>query len=177
MIQEAPIPVLRPAVIFDRDGVLNIDHGYVADPARLNWITGARLAIRRLNKLGILVIVATNQSGIGRGYFGWEDLRAFHAAMQTQLVGEGAHIDAFYVCPYHENAVLEAYRVVDHPDRKPAPGMLLRALTEWGIDPARAVMVGDKQTDVLAAERAGIAGLLFPGGDLAAFLADQGVTK
>ena len=167
---------LRSAVIFDRDGVLNIDHGYVVDPARLDWIDGAREAILALNAAGALVFVATNQSGVGRGYFSFADLDRFHDAMQSQLADIGAHIDAFYACPFHESANLEAFRIADHPDRKPNPGMILRIMADWPVDPARTIMVGDKATDVEAARRAGIQGRLFPGGDLAAFLRVSGTT-
>ncbi|MGI9168614.1 MAG: D-glycero-alpha-D-manno-heptose-1,7-bisphosphate 7-phosphatase [Caulobacteraceae bacterium] len=171
--REAQREALKPgraAVIFDRDGVLNVDHGYVGDPARLEWAPGARRAVARLNGEGVLVIVATNQSGVARGYFDQSAVEGLHAVMQAQLAADGAHIDAFYICPYHAEASAPAWRHPDHPDRKPNPGMILRALADWSIDPARALMVGDKESDLEAARRAGIAGALFPGGDLDEFL-------
>jgi len=167
----------RAAVFFDRDGVLNIDHGYVAEPERLEWIPGARRAVARLNAAGVLAIVVTNQSGVGRGMFDAAAVDAFHASMQQALARDGAHIDAFYVCPFHAEAKVAAFRHPDHPDRKPNPGMILRAMADWDIDPARAVLVGDKDSDLEAARRAGIAGLFFPGGDLADFLANLALTK
>lgn len=160
----------RSAVIFDRDGVLNVDHGYVGEAARLEWIPGARRAIRRLNGEPVLVIVATNQSGVARGLFDEAAVTRLHGFMQDELAADGAHIDAFYVCPFHPEAVVADYRHPDHPDRKPNPGMVLRALADWSIDPARALLVGDKATDLEAARRAGIAGALFTGGDLDEFL-------
>ena len=165
----------RAAVIFDRDGVLNLDHGYVGEAERFEWMTGARGAIGRLNGRGVLVIVATNQSGVARGMFDMAAVEGIHDLMQSQLAADGAHIDAFYVCPFHPNAVVQAYRHPDHPDRKPNPGMILRAMADWNIDPARAVLVGDKPRDIAAATRAGIRGVLFPGGDVDAFLRDQGL--
>ncbi len=160
----------RAAVIFDRDGVLNHDHGYVGDPERFVWIDGARRAIRRLNEGGVLAIVATNQSGVARGLFDFAAVERLHAVMQADLAVDGARIDAFYVCPFHAEASDPAYAHDDHPDRKPNPGMLLRAMDEWRIDPAFCLMVGDKMSDLEAAKRAGIASAHFGGGDLDAFL-------
>ena len=162
------LPPLR-AVFLDRDGVLNVDHGYVSDPARLDWIDGAREAVAAMTKAGLKVMVVTNQSGIGRGYFEEAAMHGFHAAMQAQLAPFGGQIDAFYFAPHHENAV-DVYRVVDHPDRKPNPGMILRGLAEFGLTPAEAVIIGDRSSDVEAGRRAGMPGFLFRGGDLHAFV-------
>jgi len=161
----------RAAVFLDRDGVLNVDHGYVGQVERLEWMPGARRAVARLNALGLLVIVATNQSGVARGYFDEAAVERLHRAMLDDLAEAGARIDAFYVCPFLPDAPVERYRHPDHPDRKPNPGMLLRALADFRIDPARALLVGDSERDLEAARRAGIAAVLFPGGDLDAFVA------
>ncbi len=163
-------PALLRAVFLDRDGVLNVDHGYVHDPARLEWIAGAREAVALLTAAGLKVIVVTNQSGIGRGYFDEAAMDGFHGAMRAELARLGGRIDAFYFAPHHEDAVVEAYRVADHPDRKPNPGMILRGLADFGLQPEEAILVGDKDTDVEAARRAGVEGLLFPGGDLHDFI-------
>jgi D-glycero-D-manno-heptose 1,7-bisphosphate phosphatase len=132
MTSSPSLPPLK-AVFLDRDGVLNIDHGYVYDPAKLDWIAGAREAVAAMTKAGLKVLVVTNQSGIGRGYFDEAAMDRFHAAMQAQLAEIGGRIDAFYHSPFHETAVVEAYRVADHPDRKPNPGMVLRGLTDWNL--------------------------------------------
>ena len=163
----------RFAVIFDRDGVLNVDTGYAYDPAKLEWMPGARAAVARVNRAGAVAVVATNQSGIGRGYYREADMEAFHEEMVRQLEADGARIDRIYFAPHHEAAPEERYRVADHPDRKPNPGMLLRALADFGIDPADAIMIGDKETDMEAARRAGVAGFLYRGGDLDAFVAER----
>ena len=160
----------RPAIIFDRDGVLNVDHGYVGDMARFEWTRGALRAVRRVNDAGVLAIVATNQSGVARGYFDVAAVDRLHGAMQADLAAEGARIDAFYVCPFLADAAVAAFAHPDHPDRKPNPGMILRAVADWSIDPARALMIGDKDSDIQAALRAGIRGMLFSGGDLDAFV-------
>lgn len=169
MSDATDLPPLK-AVFLDRDGVLNIDHGYVYDPAKLNWIDGAREAVAAMTAAGLKVLVVTNQSGIGRGYFDELAMDRFHAAMQEQLAELGGRIDAFYHSPYHETAVVEAYRVADHPDRKPNPGMILRGLADWNIASEEAVIIGDRHIDVEAGNRAGIPGYLFKGGNLRAFV-------
>ncbi len=161
----------RAAVFFDRDGVLNIDHGYVGELGRFEWVTGARQAIAAVNGAGRLAIVITNQSGVARGMFTEADVAGLHAAMEADLATIGARIDAFYICPYHADARVAAFRHPDHPDRKPNPGMIMRAITDWDIDPGRSVLIGDKESDMEAARRAGVVGLLFEGGDLAEFVA------
>jgi D-glycero-D-manno-heptose 1,7-bisphosphate phosphatase len=158
-------------VIFDRDGVLNVDHGYAFKPEELEWVPGAMAAVRRANDAGAVVVIATNQSGIGRGYYAEADMEAFHAEMLRQLATVGAHIDAIYFAPHHEAAVEDRYRVADHPDRKPNPGMLLRALAYFGVAPQDAFMIGDKPSDMEAARRAGVRGVFYEGGDLEALIA------
>jgi D-glycero-D-manno-heptose 1,7-bisphosphate phosphatase len=165
------------AVIFDRDGVLNVDHGYVGEVERLEWMAGAKAAVRRLNDAGIKVLVVTNQSGVARGYFDEAAVARVHDAMQDDLAPLGARIDAFYVCPFHEDATVPAYAHPNHPDRKPNPGMVLKALTEWRLDPARVILVGDKESDMRAAAGAGVTGALFPGGNLEEFLVVLQVLK
>ena len=165
------------AVIFDRDGVLNIDHGYVGEVDRLEWMAGAKAAVRRLNEAGVKVLVATNQSGVARGYFDEAAVARVHGAMQADLASLGAHIDAFYVCPFHEDATIPAYAHPNHPDRKPNPGMVLRALAEWRLDPARVILIGDKESDMKAAAAGGVKGALFSGGNLEQFLVVLGMLK
>jgi D-glycero-D-manno-heptose 1,7-bisphosphate phosphatase len=167
----------RAAVLFDRDGVLNVDHGYVGGAERLDWIPGARRAVADLNRSGLLVIVVTNQSGVARGLYDLASVDALHARMQAELASDGGRIDAFYLCPYHADARIEDFRHPDHPDRKPNPGMILRAIADWDIDPTRALLVGDKQSDLEAARRAGVRGVLFEGGDLSRFMATVALPK
>ena len=108
--ETARTPPVR-AVIFDRDGVLNVDHGYVGQVERLEWTPGARTAVARLNAQGTLAIVATNQSGVARGYFDMAAVEAVHAAMAADLAAEGGRLDAIYVCPFHEDGEVAAFRV------------------------------------------------------------------
>jgi len=166
-------PPLRPALFLDRDGVLNEDRGYVYRWEDFRWIAGARDVVAAFNRAGWLVIVVTNQSGVGRGYYSEDDVHALHARMAQDLAELGGRIDAFYHAPDHPEAPLDAYRHPDPPDRKPNPGMILRALADWPIDKAASVLVGDKPSDLEAALRAGVRAVLFPGGDLKAFLAAE----
>lgn len=161
---------VKPTVVFDRDGVLNIDSGYTHRPEDLVWQPGAREAIRLLNDRGYYVIVATNQAGVARGLYGEDAIPLFHARMQDQLADIGAHIDAFYHCPYHHEGKVERYTVADHPDRKPNPGMILRAFSEWPVDKSRSFLIGDRDSDIEAAQRAGIPGHFYKGGDVAALV-------
>ncbi len=165
-----PPAALKPALFLDRDGVLNEDQGYVHRWADFRWIQGAREAVADFNRAGWLVIVVTNQSGVGRGYYTEDAVHALHAHMQSDLAQIGARIDAFYHAPQHPEAADPAYRHPDPPLRKPNPGMILQALADWPVDRAASLLVGDKASDLEAATRAGVRGLLFPGGDLKRFL-------
>ena len=173
MPEPTPASLLRPALFLDRDGVLNEDHGYVSRWEDFRWIAGAREAVAAFNRAGWLVIVVTNQSGVGRGFYTEDAMHALHARMAQDLAEVGGRIDAFYHAPHHPDAPLDAYRHPDPPDRKPNPGMILRALSEWPIDREASLLVGDKPSDLEAALRAGIRGVLFSGGDLRQFLSEE----
>ncbi|WP_395945988.1 D-glycero-alpha-D-manno-heptose-1,7-bisphosphate 7-phosphatase [Brevundimonas sp.] len=159
-----------PAVFLDRDGVLIEDSGYPHLPEHLRLIPGAATAVRRLNRLGYLAVIVTNQSGVARGLFDEAQMNRFNALLVKTLAKEGAVIGPVYACPFHPEARDERYRHPDHPDRKPNPGMLLRAIADHGIDPARSFMIGDQKRDIEAAKRAGVSGFLFEGGDLDVFV-------
>jgi D-glycero-D-manno-heptose 1,7-bisphosphate phosphatase len=159
------------AALLDRDGVLNVDHGFTHRPEDLAFVPGAIAAVRRLNRAGRKVIVVTNQAGVARGLYDEAAVEAFHAAMTTALAAEGARIDAFYYCPFHPDASVEVYRHADHPDRKPNPGMVLKALGDFDVAPENAFLIGDRDSDLEAAARARVRGYFFEGGDLDAFVA------
>ena len=150
----------RPAAFLDRDGVLNIDHGYAYRPDQLDWVDGAPEAVRLLNEAGFIVIVVTNQSGVARGMYGEADLHKFHAHMQGALRAKGASIDAFYYCPHHPEGTVEAF-AVQCDCRKPGIGMLEQAVREWPIDLDRSFLIGDRDGDMEAAAAFKIPGIRF----------------
>lgn len=166
-----PSSGLRPAVFLDRDGVLNADFGYVGKVERVVMMPGAAAAVRRINAAGFFAFVVTNQSGIARGLYTEADYFAVRAHIHGILAGQGARIDAERYCPFHPEGTLPAFRH-DSPWRKPRPGMLLDLMDRFPVDPARSLLIGDKASDLEAAAAAGIAGHLFPGGDLDTFLRD-----
>ena len=153
------------AIFFDRDGTLNVDVDYLHEPEKFIWTQGAIDAIRWANEHGYLVIVVTNQSGIARGYYDEAAVHRLHDWMNAELAAHGAHIDAFYYCPHHPEAPVPAY-AKNCDCRKPAPGMLLRAIREHHIDPAASFLFGDGARDVAAAGRAGVKGVRYTGGSL-----------
>jgi D-glycero-D-manno-heptose 1,7-bisphosphate phosphatase len=150
----------RPAAFLDRDGVLNIDRGYVHRPEQLEWIAGAPDAVRLLNEAGYYVIVITNQSGVARGYYQEAAVRQFHAHMQDVLRAQGAHIDAFYHCPHHPEGTVKEL-AVRCDCRKPGTGMLEQAAREWPIDLGLSFLIGDKDDDMAAAAAFNIRGIKF----------------
>ncbi|HJP83305.1 MAG TPA: D-glycero-beta-D-manno-heptose 1,7-bisphosphate 7-phosphatase [Fimbriimonadaceae bacterium] len=149
----------------DRDGVINVDRGYVYRPDQWEWMPDAIEAVRWLNDNGFVVIAVTNQSGIGRGLFSERDFQSLAEFMQTELAKSGAKIDDVYFCPHHPTEAQGAYRL-DCECRKPKPGMLLRGLREYSGDTDSSFFIGDKQSDMEAARAAGISGLLYEGGSL-----------
>ena len=160
---------VRPAAFLDRDGVLNVDVGYAHRPEQIVWVDGAAEAIRRLNNLGFLVFVVTNQAGIARNLYAEVDVEALHAWMASELAMQGASIDDWRFSPYHPE--FQAERFAHKADwRKPQPGMLVDLMRHWPVDPSASFLVGDRETDVAAAKAAGIAGHLFQGGRLDDFL-------
>ena len=111
----------RPAAFLDRDGVLNIDRGYVHAPEQVEWVEGARQAVKRLNDAGYYVFVVTNQAGVAKGLYREEAIHRLHRWMASELAESGASIDDWRYCPYHPEGSVEAYRGA-HDWRKPSPG-------------------------------------------------------
>ncbi len=166
---ELPRALGRRALFLDRDGTINVDHGWVGTRERFEFVPGAVDAVRAATRAGWHVFVVTNQSGIARGLYSEADMHALHAWMADTMRAAGGTIDDIRHCPFHPDAALAEYRQVSGL-RKPEPGMILDLLRAWRLDPAGCVLVGDQPTDMQAAAAAGVAGHLFPGGSLEAFV-------
>ena len=147
------------AVFLDRDGVINVDHGYVSTWEQFEFLPGVPEALRELQDAGYLLIVVSNQSGIGRGYYSEADVASLNQAIAQHLESTvGVTLSGFYHCPHHPTeAEGEFRRQCDC--RKPAPGMIRRAVLDHGIDVKTSLLVGDKDSDIEAGRAAGVAGL------------------
>jgi len=139
----------RRALFLDRDGVINVDKGYVSSTKDLVFVDGIEKLIKFCNEMKILVIVLTNQSGVGRGYYAEEDVYHLHQYMDEALNKKGAKIDAWYFSPYHPESKIPKYKKVSLT-RKPGPGMILNAAYKYNIDLERSLMIGDKTSDILS---------------------------
>ena len=159
----------RQVLFLDRDGVINVDVGYLSDPAQLEFIPGAIEAMKEAQTRGYDIIVVTNQSGVARGYYTEEDVQALHAEMSRRLEAEGVHILAYYYCPHHPEGTVEEYKKACDC-RKPNPGMLTEAIEEWHVDVDGSFLVGDKPSDVEAAEAIGMRAYPFEEDNLMTFL-------
>ena len=138
----------KPALILDRDNTINFDNGYTFDPRDLYLFPDISETIKKVNDAGCYVFVATNQSGIGRGYYSADDVHTFHKSIRKELLSDGAHIDAFEICPHlpSENCAC----------RKPATLMLQRLYNNYQFDVNRSIMIGDKESDVVCGQNFGI---------------------
>jgi D-glycero-D-manno-heptose 1,7-bisphosphate phosphatase len=147
----------RPAIFLDRDGVVVEEVDYLGRARDLRMIAGSAAAVARCNRLGIPVILVSNQSGIGRGFYGWSDFAAVQAALSASLAEVGAHFDAVLACAYHANAQGQ-YRVANHPWRKPNPGMLREAGKRMHLDLSNSWIIGDRESDLAAGQAASLRG-------------------
>jgi len=148
------------ALFLDRDGVINIDYGFVHSMDNFKYIEGAKEIIKMANNFGILVIVVTNQSGIARGYYSEDEFKLFTEEINEDLKNFGAHIDATYFCPHHPKEGIGKLRK-DCNCRKPKTGLLMKAIKEWNLDKDKCFLIGDKDSDIIAANRCGISSCLF----------------
>lgn len=145
----------RRALFLDRDGVINVDHGYVCSPEQTQFIDGIFGLCRAATQRGFLNVVITNQAGIARGYYSESDFLAYMDWMRGEFRKHDARLDAVYYCPHHPLHGHGDY-LCDCDCRKPKPGMILRAVRDLDLDLAGSVMLGDTASDIAAGEAAGV---------------------
>ncbi len=145
----------RHTLFLDRDGVINVDHGYVATKERCDFLPGIFDLCCEATKAGYLIVIITNQAGIGRGYYSEPDFHEFMDWMGQRFADKGASIDGVYFCPYHPEYGIGDYRR-EAECRKPRPGMILEAAKDFSIDLPNSLLIGDKKKDVQAGQAAGI---------------------
>jgi len=143
------------ALFLDRDGVINEEVGYLHRAEGVRFVDGIFSLCRTASRLGYRLIVVTNQAGIARGYYSEADFEALMEFMRGELRAEGVELDAVYYCPFHPQHGMGKYRQ-EHEDRKPGAGMLRRGATEFGVELSESVMVGDRCSDVGAANAGGL---------------------
>jgi D-glycero-D-manno-heptose 1,7-bisphosphate phosphatase len=145
----------KRALFLDRDGVINVDYGYVHTPDNFEFIDGIFELVLAAKRAGYLVIIVTNQAGIGRGYYTTDQFNDLTEWMKDRFAEKGAQIDAVYFCPHHPEMGLNEYH--RHCDcRKPAPGMIRKAELEHSIDIEHSLLIGDRLSDIECAKAAGI---------------------
>ena len=147
---------LRPAVFLDRDGTIIEEKSYLCEPERVKLLPGVGDALRRLRDAGFELVVVTNQSGIGRGKYTEADMHACNDEMCKQLASYDVSFGGIWFCPAAPTS--DDPMAIDHPDRKPAPGMFLKAAAALNLDLARSWVIGDSPRDVVAGKIAGCGG-------------------
>ena len=148
--------------ILDRDGVLNksnINNGYIGYIKDFYWISGAKKAIKFLNKKNYKVVIVSNQSGIARNYFKYKDVVMLHNFIKKDLKKIDARIDRIFFCPHHKNGVVKKYKI-NCKCRKPKNYFFKKIKKIWNIDKRNSFMIGDQKTDMQFAKKSGIKGLL-----------------
>ena len=148
-----------PALFLDRDGVINVEKNYVYRIADFEFLPGIFDFCATARRLGFRLTVVTNQAGIGRGYYTEADFQILTEWMLKQFAARDIVIERVYHCPYHPTAGIGTYRQ-ESVDRKPNPGMIIRARDELGLDLARSVLIGDKDSDIRAGRAAGVGHLI-----------------
>ena len=146
---------LSPALFLDRDGVINVDTNFLYKIEDVEWIEGIFSLAATATRLGYKMVVVTNQSGVARGHFTAEDVETLMDWMVAEFAARETPLTAYYYCPFHPGHGDERYRR-EHEDRKPSPGMLRRGAREHALDLAQSVMIGDRCTDIGAANNGGL---------------------
>ncbi|MCE3255443.1 MAG: D-glycero-alpha-D-manno-heptose,7-bisphosphate 7-phosphatase [Rickettsiaceae bacterium] len=152
---ELPKLIKNKALFLDRDGVINVDYGYVHKIENFHFVDGIFELCQEIQQQGYLIFVMTNQAGIAKGYYTEEQFLELTRWMESEFLNREIKIIKTYYCPYHIDGVIEKYKK-DSLDRKPNPGMFLKAITNFNIDPEKSIMIGDKESDIIAAKSANV---------------------
>lgn len=147
-------------IFLDRDGIINVDNGYVFRPVDVEFVPGIIEFLREVQLQGFNLIVVTNQSGIGRGLYSEEEFNYLTLWLEHELLVNGIKILETFNCPYHPEFGLGKYKK-DSSDRKPQPGMILKAASKYGIDLKYSILIGDRSSDVKAANAANVGDVFF----------------
>ena len=151
---------INKACFLDRDGVINEDIGYLHKSEDFKWIKGAIEALKILKKNNFLIIIVTNQSGVGRGFYTKKQVQDLHLWINKQLIQHEVEINDFFF------STETPEKVINNSRRKPSPKMINEAIKKHNLDKSKCFMIGDKETDMIAAKNASIKGFMFKGGDL-----------
>ena len=143
---------MKVFALLDRDGTINVERHYLSRPDDVALLPGAAVGLKKIQALGLGLVVVTNQSGLARGYFNCEDLDAIHERLFDLLAAQGVEIDGVYLCPHHPD---------DHCScRKPRPGLVKRAAEDFGFNPRNAFVIGDNRSDVALGQAVGASTIL-----------------
>jgi D-glycero-D-manno-heptose 1,7-bisphosphate phosphatase len=159
-ISELPKIIKNKALFLDRDGVINVDYGYVNKIENFHFIEGIFELCLRAQNTGYLIIIITNQAGIAKGKYSEKQFLDLTNWMENEFMKYKIKISKTYYCPYHKEGIIEKYKQ-DSYDRKPNPGMLLKAIKEFNIDPQKSIIIGDQESDIKAGELANISKKIF----------------
>lgn len=156
---------IKKAVFLDRDGCISPDEfGYISDASKYELYPYTPEALRLLKSLGYMLFIVTNQSGIARGYFGFDELKEVHDKLEELLKAHQVELDEIYFAPYYAGGSVSPWNI-DHPDRKPGPGMFQKALKEHPFQPSASWMIGDRYTDIAFGKSNGLRSILLLSGN------------
>ena len=163
---------MNKAVFLDRDGVINKDFGYVYKKENFILIAGVGEALQYLVSLNYQLIIVTNQSGIGRGYYTENDFQKLNEYMKSKLISFNIDLKDIFYCPHHPEAKIKKYRKACDC-RKPAKGMIEKGIFKYKLDRSKCFLIGDRESDMEAAKLAGIRGLMFKSNNLNSFIREN----
>ena len=164
-LRPVTVNAIKKAIFLDRDGCISPDEfGYISDASKYRLYDYTPEALRLFKSLGYMLFIVTNQSGIARGYFGFEELKKVHERMEELLKQEQVHLDGIYFSPYYAGGSVSPWNI-EHPDRKPGPGMYQKALKQHPFQSSASWMIGDRYTDIAFGKSNGLRSILLLSGN------------